>query len=459
MVPKVGSHLHFRSPINLFYLIKPVSPKPHIFSHEGTFKPAWDAFVLLMTVVAAIETPLRLALQLPMGGALLIVDSFIMGTFLIDMVFNFFTPVRVNDELVTSRKGIALNYLKSWFILDLLSIFPWTLFFGASWEGVKLLRLLRLVHIAKFMQKIAKANIINASLLRMFILGFWVALFAHWAACGWIALGAGNIGPEWHAEKNLLYLRSFYWAVTTIATIGYGDVTPVTPQQTIFAIAIEIMGAGLYGYVIAIFAGLISNLDAARKKFTEQIDEINTFMRFRHIPLVLQNQIRDYYDYMWESRRGHNETHVLADLPPSLKLKVSIFINQAMLEKVPIFEGAGEALVKELVLNLKPTILTPSDYVFRAGDDGDSMYFISSGQVEIVSADGKTVFATLAAGSYFGEMALLLSQPRSACARAVGYVDLYSLEKNTFERILEKFPSFQEHLNELAEQRQSGNKK
>lgn len=453
------NHLPFTSSANLFYDVKLVSHKPNIFSHEGKFKQSWDAFVLLMTVVAAIETPLRLALQLPMEGALLIVDSFVMGTFLIDMVLNFLTPVRVNDQLLTSRRGIALNYLKGWFILDLLSIFPLTLFFGASWEGVKLLRLLRLAHIATFMQKIAKANIINASLLRMFILAFWVALFAHWAACGWIALGAGNIGPEWHAEKNLLYLRSIYWAVTTIATIGYGDVTPITPPQTMFAIVIEIMGAGLYGYVIAIFAGLISNLDAARKKFTEQIDEINTFMRFRNIPTALQNQIREYYDYMWESRRGHNETHVLADLPHSLKLKVSIFINQAMLEKVPMFEGAGEALVKELVLNLKPTVLTPSDYVFRAGDDGDSMYFISSGQVEIVSADGKTVFATLTAGSYFGEMALLLSQPRSACARALDYVDLYSLEKNTFDRILEKFPSFQEHLHELATQRQSGNKK
>ena len=296
-----------------------------------------------------------------MEGALFFIDSFIMATFAIDMILNFFFPVLVNGQLVTSRKGIALHYLKGWFLIDFLAIFPLTMILGPGWEWAKLLRLLRLAHIASFMQKIAKANIINASFLRMFILAFWVTLFAHCATCGWVALGAGNIGPEWQAEKYLLYLRSFYWAVTTIATIGYGDVTPITPPQTLFTILIEIMGAGFYGYVIAIFAGLISNLDAARKKFTEQIDEINTFMRFRKIPLNLQNQIRGYYDYLWESRRGHNEAHVLADLPPSLKLKVSIFTNQAMLEKVPIFEGAGEALVKELVLHLKPIILTPSD--------------------------------------------------------------------------------------------------
>jgi voltage-gated potassium channel len=293
----------------------------------------------------------------------------------------------------------------------------------------------------------------------MIFLGFWVTLFAHFAACGWIALGAGNIGPEWTSQKELLYLRSFYWAVTTIATIGYGDVTPVTPIQTIFTISIEVIGAGLYGYVIAIFASLIANLDSARKKFSEQMDEINTFMRFRKIPLDLQRQIRSYYDYLWESRRGYSEGHVLADLPDSLRLKVSIFTNKSMLEKVPIFEGAGDALVEELLMHLKPAIFTPGDYVFRTGDVGDGMYFISSGHVEVVSSDGKTVYATLSPGGYFGETALLMNQPRNACVRAVDYVDLYTLNRATLGKILEKFPAFQKHLHEIAAERQAGNKK
>jgi len=432
--------------------------KSFAINPEGRPKQVWDAFVLLMTVVAAIETPLRLALQLPLTGGLLALELFITGCFLVDMVLNFITPVYVNGHLVTSRKGIAIHYLKGWFILDLLSIFPWAIL-GLSWEGVRLLRLLRLAHIAKFMQKLAKENVINASVLRMIFLGFWVALFAHLATCGWIVLGAGNIGPEWTSHKELLYLRSLYWAVTTIATIGYGDVTPVTPIQTIFTISVEVIGAGLYGYVIAIFASLIANLDSARKKFSEQMDEINTFMRFRKIPLHLQKQIRSYYDYLWESRRGYNEAHVLADLPDSLRLKVSIFTNKSMLEKVPIFEGAGDALVEELLMHLKPAIFTPDDYVFRTGDVGDSMYFISSGHVEVVSSDGKTVYATLSPGGYFGETALLMNQPRNACVRAVDYVDIYTLNRATLGKILEKFPAFQKHLHELAAERQAGNKR
>lgn len=425
---------------------------------EGRPKQAWDAFILLVTVVAAIETPLKLALQLPLTAWLLALELLITGCFLVDMVLNFITPVHVNGQLVTSRKEIARHYLKGWFVLDLLSIFPWALF-GSLWEGVWLLRLLRLARIADFMQRMAKENVINASVLRMIFLGFWVALFAHLAACAWIALGAGNIGHEWAAQKELLYLKSFYWAVTTIATIGYGDVTPVTPLQTVFTIVVEVIGAGLYGYVIAIFASLIANLDSARRKFSEQIDEINTFMRFRKIPADLQKQIRSYYDYLWESRRGYNESHVLADLPDSLKLKVSIFINKSMLEKVPLFEGAGDALVEELLMHLKPAIFTPGDYVFRTGDVGDCMYFVNNGRVQVVSSDGNTVFATLSPGSYFGETALLMNQPRNACVRAVDYVDLYTLNRTTLGEILEKFPAFQKHLHELAAERQAGNKR
>jgi voltage-gated potassium channel len=150
---------------------------------------------------------------------------------------------------------------------------------------------------------------------------------------------------------------------------------------------------------------------------------------------------------------------VLADLPDSLRLKVSIFTNKSMLEKVPIFEGAGDALVEELLMHLKPAIFTPGDYVFRTGDVGDSMYFISSGHVEVVSSDGKTVYATLSPGGYFGETALLMNQPRNACVRAVDYVDLYTLNRATLGEILTKFPAFQKHLHEIAAERQAGNKK
>ncbi|RLD30378.1 MAG: hypothetical protein DRI73_10470, partial [Bacteroidetes bacterium] len=81
------------------------------------------------------------------------------------------------------------------------------------------------------------------------------------------------------------------------------------------------------------------------------------------------------------------------------------------------------------------------------------MFFISKGSVDVVSADGSTVYATLSDGHFFGEIALLLSMPRTASIVAKGYCDLYSLDKETFERILGRYPAFAETIKELAETR------
>jgi len=301
---------------------------------------------------------------------------------------------------------------------------------------------------------VARANIINVSVLRMIFLAFWIILLAHWTACGWAALGGGNIPIEEQGDKARLYLRCLYWAVTTIATIGYGDITPQTNYQTIFAMAIELIGAGLYGYVIGVVASLIANLDVARSQFLEKLEKINTFMRFRKIPNEIQDRIRNYYGYLWDSRRGYDESQVLTDLPASLKMQVSLYLNKDIIEKVPIFRGASEDLVQQIVMNLKPIVFTPGDFIFRQGEIGTSMFFISRGSVEVVSVDGRTVYATLTEGGFFGEIALLLSQPRNASIRALDYTDLYTLDKDTFQRILENFPDFLDHIREMAKKRQ-----
>ncbi len=411
--------------------------------------------MLLMTTAVAVEVPLRLSLGIPLQGGWLIFDVFLTLVFALDVIVNLFAPVMVNGQFVADRKLLVRRYLKGWFVLDVLATVPWDVFFGSAAGSIRLLRLLRLAHIATFMQRLVKANVINASLLRMVFLAFWITLFAHWCACGWVALGAGDIGGEWRSDHSLLYLRSFYWAVTTIATIGYGDITPVTAIQTIYTIFVEIVGAGIYGYIIAIFASLISNIDVARNQFTERFEKINTFMRLRKIPPDLQAKIRGYHEYIWNSRRGYDEAHVLSDLPESLKLQVSIFLNRHILEKVPIFKGASDELLQQIILNLKPEVFTPRDYIFREGEIGGGMYFISRGSVEVVSKDGRNIFATLTEGNYFGEIALLMSQPRNASVRAVDYVDLYSLERDTLETILSKFPAFQSHIHELAAHRQT----
>jgi voltage-gated potassium channel len=102
---------------------------------------------------------------------------------------------------------------------------------------------------------------------------------------------------------------------------------------------------------------------------------------------------------------------------------------------------------------MTPIVYTPGDTIVKAGELGFDMYFISKGSVDVLSADELTHYATLTDGQFFGEIALLLSTPRTATIRAREYCDLYRLNKETFDRILNRYPGFKKNIEELAEKR------
>jgi len=60
---------------------------------------------------------------------------------------------------------------------------------------------------------------------------------------------------------------------------------------------------------------------------------------------------------------------------------------------------------------------------------------------------------TLKEGDFFGELALLFIQPRTASIRAVDYCDFYTLDKDTFAHVLAQYPEFATHIKEKADKR------
>lgn len=75
--------------------------------------------------------------------------------------------------------------------------------------------------------------------------------------------------------------------------------------------------------------------------------------------------------------------------------------------------------------------------VFREGDPGSEMYIIESGRIDIMRIDrGKTPLATLEAGDFFGEMAVLEDQPRFATAIATQPTRLLKIDRAAFSGVL-----------------------
>lgn len=406
----------------------------------------WDLLITAIMAFVAIEAPAHFVLEYDIFDnpvvywlitLVLGVDVFVPRYC---MVPQFVSPAE------NSRRWALAPYI-GWLIVDLVAVIPFRVLPGGAF--FELLRLLKLTRIAQLMWRWRRQAVQHAQILRLVFFVCWLLIIAHWLACGWLAIG----GIDMETDEFSKYLRALYWCITTLATVGYGDIVPKTNLQTVYTMVVMLLGVGVYGYVIGNVTNLVANIDLAKTHYREKMERLAAFMRYRNIPPTLQRRLRDYYAYLWENHLGYDESTVLADLPDSLRTEVALFLRRDFIEHAPLFQGASHELVREMALQLRPVVFTPGDFIFRAGQYGYNMYFISRGTVEIIAPDGTTVLTTLTDGQFFGELALLFSQPRTANVRAVDYCDLYTLDKDTFDNVLTRYPEFAAHIKEEAGRR------
>jgi len=415
---------------------------------------AWDAVVVAATVFGAGHAALLAVLPAPPVWAVTL-DAWITLLFVVDVVLRFRRPVRVDGRPVTEPRIVARRYLRGWFAVDLAAAMPFGLLSfalggGASEAGrvlalLGLTRALRLARVARLQAEWRGQMVIHPAVYRLAFFAFWAAMLAHWIACGWLALGG-------HGEAHTAvprYLAALYWTVTTLTTVGYGDVTPAGSAQVAYAMAVMVLGVGMYGYVIGNVANLLGNADERRAKHLERLERTTLLLRERGVSAQLRRRVREYFEYLWESGRGRDE-RLLDDLPAGLRVDLSLELHREMLDRVPLFRGADVSFLREVVRHLRSAVFTPGEYICRRGDVGHRMFFLVRGAVEVLGADERTAVATLTDGDFFGEMSLLGGQRRMASVRAVDYCDLETLDRDRFEEVLAQFPAFATEVRRTA---------
>jgi voltage-gated potassium channel len=426
----------------------------------------WDAFIFVITILTAIFTPLNIIFGTHLS-AYWVWFEIVSGLFFaIDIAIRFNTAVVVDGRLVLDKKLIAKKYLRRSFWIDLFAVMPWSmvafavsgpiLFYSSglphldSFHTFELLSLFRLVRIFEFTKRLERGAYANASMIRLGVLLFWLSLSAHWIACAWYYLQGDGTADL----KGDNYLRAMYWCVTTICTIGYGDITPKTNGQILFTIFIEIFGAGFYGFLIGNLASLLANMDLIKTRFRERLERMTAFLSYHRIPTDLRTNVHEYYTHLWEVRRGQDDSSILNDLPVTLRGDVIYFLSQPILEKVPFLKDASEPLLRELSLNVTARLALPEETIFSKGDRGEELYLINRGSVEVLNQKGD-VLARLGEGNFFGEVALLEDSPRNATIKSSEYTDLYILKKDTFDHVLKKYPDFAKNVRAIAAQRKN----
>jgi hypothetical protein len=410
------------------------------------FENLWHLIIILVAMAAAVYVPLRLVFQIGHSGFFAGFETVITFLFFADLIYYQISLHRVRDHLLPHHRETPFRRMFFWLAVDLLAAFPFFYFPVSPYFSI--LRTLKLLRTAQYMHQWRLSLLKYSEYVKMLFFLFWLLLFSHYLACGWLVLAEGRYG----GDSLTQYLSAFFWVIESLTTVGYGETIPATNGQKIYAILVMITGVGVYGYVIGNVASILSKRDPAKSQYFDNLDQLNAFVKYRDIPAALQKRIKEYYAYIWKKRLGFDEMTFLSALPQGLRTDVEIHLKFQILEKIPLFRELDNTFIEEVALNLKPDVYTPGEFIFREGQKSDRMYFVIRGRLQVLKPDD-SVIGYLKEGDFFGEIALLTDQPRSASVQATTYCDLYILEKDIFLYLLERYPEIGNHIREVARRR------
>eukprot|EP00756_Hemistasia_phaeocysticola_P016787 Hpha_TRINITY_DN15498_c2_g12::TRINITY_DN15498_c2_g12_i1::g.173097::m.173097/K04950/CNGA3; cyclic nucleotide gated channel alpha 3 len=436
-----------------------------LFAQEDSLRNRWDILIFSTVVFIGIVVPLRMGFLIKEWQRWLPVDILIDILLGLDIVVCTMTTFEIDGEVIKDRQEILHHYLRGWFAADILSVFPFeaialvTKSYHPAYRANRLIRMGRLTY---YFSQWEKVTSLKPSVIRIFKSTFVILFLAHFIGCAFflvILIEGDTAKVDFTGTENILnrslgskYIRAFYWSFVTMT--GYNNTNPHTQLETIFSIFVTMVGISLFATIIGTVGSLVTNLDSSALYFRQKMDGINDYMKYKRIPQDLQNEVRNYYTYLWKSGKGLDKNKVLDDLPPYLKNKMSVILNSEIIKKVPLFQQCKDdtEFINEIVKCLKPRVCLPNSFVVRKGEVGTEMFFISRGELNVVSDDDKVVF-TLKDGGFFGEIALLYDTKRTASIVARTYCDMFVLTKEDFKKVMKKFPTQSKGIKEIAKER------
>ncbi|KAL4363831.1 hypothetical protein GQ457_04G008660 [Hibiscus cannabinus] len=332
--------------------------------------------------------------------------------------------------LVRDSRKIAIRYLSTWFLMDVASTIPFEalgyLFTGKSNVGISysllgLLRFWRLRRVKQLFTRLEKDIRFSYFWIRCARLKAVTLFLVHCAGCLYYLLAdryphqgktwLGSVNPNFRETSLWIrYISALYWSITTMTTVGYGDLHAVNTMEMIFIIFYMLFNLGLTAYII----GNMTNLVVEGTRWTmEFVRIVSNFVSRNRLPPRLKEQILAYMCLRFKAE-SLNQQQLIEQLPKSIYTGICQHLFLPTVEKVYLFDGISREILQHLVAKMKAEYIPPREDVIMQNEAPDDVYIIVSGEVEIIDCEmeKEMVIGTLHSGDIFGEIGALCCRPQ-----------------------------------------------
>jgi CRP-like cAMP-binding protein len=379
------------------------------------WKVAWDFFVGILILYSVTVVPFRIGFHITPDLKGVIFDYIVDIMFGIDMILTFLTAYEQEGKLVRHHDLIAINYLKTWFVIDFVSTFPFDQIIPAIVKGaasgtlrsikliraLRLFRLLKLMRVARLKRKIKEAKVselIHPIVYELAGLFTKIFLIAHLLACVYYFLSGchhhDHSDDVWDECGHLgslasMYLVAMYWTMATLLSVGYGDVVLSSNNGRLFSILVMFIGSITFGFIVATVSESVKNWDPRATAKKIKMEEVREYITEKGLPKVLQTKIWKHFEYYYNKLSTFPEDIILDSMP--------IMLQQLVLEKTrgdlshfKLFHKEDYGILSQILPLLKPACVEPTESLVKEGDYLTDMFFVVQGCLHATMNNSKT---------------------------------------------------------------------
>ncbi|XP_073189625.1 voltage-gated delayed rectifier potassium channel KCNH8 isoform X2 [Lepidochelys kempii] len=471
---KINNNVFVDKPAFPEYKVSDAKKSKFILLHFSTFKAGWDWLILLATFYVAVTVPYNVCFigndELSTTRSTTVSDIAVEILFIIDIILNFRTTyVSKSGQVIFEARSICIHYVTTWFIIDLIAALPFDLLYAFNVTVVSLVHLLktvRLLRLLRLLQKLDRysqhSTIVLTLLMSMF------ALLAHWMACIWYVIGkkemeennpvtwdvgwlhelGKRIESPYYGNNTLggpsirsAYIAALYFTLSSLTSVGFGNVSANTDAEKIFSICTMLIGALMHALVFGNVTAIIQRMYSRWSLYHTRTKDLKDFIRVHHLPQQLKQRMLEYFQTTWSVNNGIDSNELLKDFPDELRSDITMHLNKEILQ-LSLFECASRGCLRSLSLHIKTSFCAPGEYLLRQGDALQAIYFVCSGSMEVLK--DSMVLAILGKGDLIGANLSIKDQviKTNADVKALTYCDLQCIILKGLFEVLDLYPEY-----------------
>jgi len=409
--------------------------------------------------------------------------------FTMDMALQFALAYRIShdradriwekDPAMIARRYCAFPFSErgqaGWFWLDVVSVLPgWFEFFysgnstiSQTLKSFRFLRLLRIARLTRVSQKVQEFQTFTGmpfflSDIVKFV--FVTTCLCHVAACTWVIadrrhaeLPVSAVEESWLSvlidakgdcctpdashDPFCVYVLALYWAMMTLTTVGYGDISPQNLLEYGIAIVYMMASGFTWAWTVGSVVSLLSQLDPYSERFKSSVDALNHLMDQRNLPEGLRTKLREYMLASKSMAKLTDEQALLeGSISTGLQREVvwQTPVTSIILQKVYWSQDLEQDALLEIVRMLVPCIYGKDETIPMT----ERMIIIREGVIAVKSR-------ILGRNDVYGESCILLVTQHlmnEATPRTWSYATVLSLTRDRLREVCEAYPAADQRL-------------